>query len=152
MLYLIAATNKHGSIGLKGVMPWHVREDLLHFKKTTLNQTVLMGRKTYENLPKKLSGRTIRVVSRNTAFVNSVADLDGFLKEHARTQDIIYVAGGGQLYTQSLPYAKRLILSFVDNDVLGDAFFPGFSLNDFGIIHRKEYATFTQITYEKVGG
>lgn len=149
MLVLIAAMSKDGLIGKNDIMPWHNREDLQHFKRTTLQKNVVMGRKTYENLPKTLGNRTLYIVSRSLPGTNVIRDFTAFLKEHQHSKDVYFIAGGGTVYEQAIPYAQKLILSFIPGVYEGDTFFPSFSLNDFVISKRHEYATFKQISYER---
>ena len=78
MLSIIVAVNKKGVIGLKDTMPWHVPEDLKHFKKTTLNHNLVMGRVTYENLPKKLVDRKMWLVSRTLSGPHVINDFQDF--------------------------------------------------------------------------
>ena len=150
MITCIAAMNKYGTIGLDGSMPWHAPEDLKAFKNYTMGKTLIMGRKTFEGLPKKLVGRNILKVSRNKTDDSTITDFETYLKEHVDINEEIVVAGGGEIYKMALPYAKRLVLSYIhNNDVKGDTFFPDFNVSEFNIVKRTEYKTFTQIIYEK---
>lgn len=150
MIVLIAAMNQHKTIGLDGSMPWRNPEDLKHFRETTLNHTVVMGRKTFEGLPKHLDQRDMRIVTLNKDYPNRIEDFEEFLNNAQNSEEIIYIAGGGEIYRQSLPYAHRLVLSYIDNDVIGDTFFPDFSMDEFTIVSRSEKETFLQITYERI--
>lgn len=149
MLVLIAAANKHGTIGLEGSMPWHNPEDLKHFRATTLNHKLLMGRKTVMGLPKKLDKRDIYVVTRNADIPNAVTDLKAFLEAHEASDEVIYVAGGGEIYAQCLPYAKRIVLSIIDDDTVGDTFFPRIDSNEFKLIAEEERESFKLMIYER---
>lgn len=145
MITLIAAMNKKRTIGLKGKMPWHNPEDLKHFKNYTMGKTLFMGRKTYEGLPKKLKGRNIKVVS-NT-LDGGVKNFPNILKQGFDEEVII--AGGGEIYKLSLPYADKIVLSIIhDNDVLGDTFFPKIP-SSFKLTEETIYDTFTLLTYER---
>ena len=141
--------NKNGTIGLDGTMPWHVPGDLQFFKRYTMNKTVVMGRKTYDGLPKTLKGRTVLKVSRLAA-EDAIEDFAQYLEMHQHSDEEIVIAGGGEIYRWALPYATRLVLSYIhNNETIGDVTFPDFSINDFKIISRTEYVDFTQITYER---
>lgn len=150
MIKIIVAMNNHRTIGLNGSMPWHNKEDLQHFRKSTLNQKVVMGRKTFEGLPKKLDNREIYVVTRNASIENAIPDLRAFLMQHQESSEDIFIAGGGEIYAQSLPFAHELIISYIPNDVIGDTFFPDFSDLEFKIKNQVEYSTFKQVTYERI--
>ncbi|HLV50074.1 MAG TPA: dihydrofolate reductase [Erysipelothrix sp.] len=148
MITLIAAMNKHQTIGLNGSMPWHNSEDLKHFKNYTMGKTVVMGRVTYEGLPHKLEGRNILVVSKDERY--DIQDLRGFL-EKPHSEEIV-IAGGGQIYHMALPYADRLVISILhDNDVVGDTFFPKINNDDFNLVSETVNNTFTLKVYERKG-
>lgn len=152
MITLIAAMNRFGTIGLNETMPWHNKSELRHFKNYTMGKTVVMGRKTFKGLPKTLKGRNVCVVTRNPEVKHAVLDFEALLRKHIHDDGELVVAGGGEIYRQALPYAQLLVLSYIhNNEVVGDTFFPSFSMNDFEIVHRKMYRTFTQITYKRKG-
>ena len=143
MITLIAAMNNKRTIGLKGKMPWHNPEDLKHFKNYTMGKTLFMGRKTYEGLPNKLKGRNIKVVS-NTLNGGIKNFLD--ILKNSFDEEVI-IAGGGEIYKLSLPYADKIVLSIIhDNDVLGDTFFPKIP-SSFKLYEETVYDTFTLQTY-----
>ena len=142
MITLIAAMNNKRTIGLKGKMPWHNPEDLKHFRNYTMGKTLFMGRKTYESLPNKLKGRNIKVVS-NT-LDGGVKNFPDILKQGFDEEVII--AGGGEIYKLSLPYADKIVLSIIhDNDVLGDTFFLKIP-SSFKLTEETVYDTFTLLT------
>lgn len=156
MLSLIAAIGKNRELGKGGNLCFHIPEDMRYFKSVTMGHKVLMGRKTWESLPGKLSGRENIVVSRHTvkgADV-SISDLAGFLQENADTEEEIFVIGGGMVYFEALPYAKQLYLTEVDAEVSeADTFFPEFnkSAYDKEIIGKgqKDGLDYTFVKYVK---
>lgn len=128
-LILIAAVAKNGVIGRAGALPWHLPEDLRHFKELTTGHTVVMGRKTWESLPARfrpLPGRRNIVVSRNPGFAapgaTLVDSLEAALKVGAGAT--VFLIGGAELYAHALPLAGRLELTEIDAEFAGDAFFP----------------------------
>jgi dihydrofolate reductase len=135
-LNLIFARARHGVIGLNNTLPWHLPEDLAHFKATTLGQPVIMGRKTWESLPPKfrpLPGRTNIVVTRQTdwqalganvahSMVQALALCDGDSNDKGE----VWVIGGAEVYAQALPLAQRAVITEIDADFEGDAFAPEF--------------------------
>ncbi len=146
MITLIAAMNKHRTIGLMGVMPWHNKEDLNHFKNYTMHKTLIMGRKTYEGLPKVLQGRNILVVSKDESY--DIKDLPAFLSQSFDEE--IIVAGGGEIYKLAMPFADKLVLSLIhDNDVIGDTFFPEVDMDQFELTSKTEFNTFTCFVYRR---
>lgn len=146
MITLIAAMNKHRTIGLDGEMPWRNPEDLKHFKEYTMGKTVVMGRVTYEGLPKALNGRHLKVVSKDPQY--DIDDLNKYLKE-THDEEVI-IAGGGQIYDLALEHADRLVISIIhDNEVIGDTFFPTINEADFELISETIHNTFTLKVYER---
>ncbi len=129
MIILIAAVAKNGVIGRNSALPWHLPEDLKHFKTLTTGHAVIMGRKTWESLPPKfrpLPNRRNIVVTRNPAYraegAEVVTGLDEAMKVGAG--GTAFIIGGAQLYTHALPYAQGLELTEIDAEVDGDAHFP----------------------------
>lgn len=132
LLALIAACARGGVIGIENRLPWHLPEDMKFFRETTRGKPVIMGRKTWESLPdafRPLPGRLNIVVSRNPDFQAAggqvVASLEA-ARAAAGDADIAFVIGGAELYRQALPLADRLLLTEIDRDYAGDAFFPDF--------------------------
>jgi dihydrofolate reductase len=121
----------HGRvIGQDGVMPWHLPEDLAHFKRTTLNHPVIMGRRTWDSLPPRfrpLPGRVNIVVTRqpdgHVAGAQSAASLSDALQKCAGSEQV-WVIGGAQIYTQALPLAGEIAITEIDADFDGDTFAP----------------------------
>lgn len=132
MLALIAALARNRTIGLNGRLPWHLPEDMKHFRETTGGKTVLMGRRTWESLPAKfrpLPRRRNIVVSRNPAFLAPGACVAGSIADAlclTGDDQEVFVIGGEEVYRQTLPLAQRLYLTEVAADYPGDAFFPPF--------------------------
>lgn len=124
---MIAAMANNRVIGKDNKMPWHLPEDLRHFKAMTLSKPVIMGRKTYESIGRPLPGRHNIVISRNSQLtidgVTCVTDFDAALKAAGDCAEVV-VIGGGQLYEQLLPQADVLYLTMIDLDVDGDTVFP----------------------------
>lgn len=125
---LIAACAENGCIGIDNTMPWHLPEDFAFFRSYTTGKPVIMGRKTWESLPKKpLPGRRNIVVSRRADYPAAGAevmpDLPAALAACAEDAEII-IMGGAQIYTEALPAATDLRITEVGLKVEGDAFFP----------------------------
>ena len=129
-LHLIYARAANGVIGKDNTLPWHLPEDLAHFKRTTLGCPVIMGRKTWDSLPPKfrpLPGRLNIVVTRDTGFVADGASVAHSL-EAARDLcppgSHAWVIGGAQIYAQALPLAHTVVVTEIARDFEGDAFAP----------------------------
>lgn len=131
-LHLIFARSKSGVIGVDGGLPWHLPEDLAHFKRMTLGCPVIMGRKTWDSLPPKfrpLPGRANVVVTRQADWQAA-----GALRAESLQQAMalcgdaahVWVIGGAQLYALALPLASTAVVTEIDTDAQGDAFAPHF--------------------------
>ncbi|WP_423197924.1 MULTISPECIES: dihydrofolate reductase [unclassified Cupriavidus] len=127
LLTLIVARARNGTIGRDNTLPWRLPEDLAHFKRTTMGAPVIMGRKTWDSIGRPLPGRRNIVVSRNPALKLEGAEVAGSLEEAQRLcmgVEQVFLIGGAQLYEEALPSADRLVVTEIDADVDGDAFFP----------------------------
>ena len=122
----IAAMSHNRAIGLEGRIPWHLSEDLKFFKRTTLGHVVLMGRKTYDSIGKPLPGRENWILSR-TAEIPGVQVLRSMDEIPSPPEGKnIYLIGGAELYAALLPRCTEILLTRVNLDTPGDAFFPAF--------------------------
>ncbi len=136
---LIVARARNGVIGRDNQLPWHLPNDLKHFKALTMNKPIIMGRNTWESLGKPLPGRDNIVVTRNENYyahgATVVNDLDTALLladslATARDTDEIMIIGGAQIYREALPRVSRAYVTEVDADIDGDACFPPLSSTD----------------------
>jgi dihydrofolate reductase len=131
-LNLIFARARNGVIGHNNTLPWHLPEDLAHFKQTTLGQPVVMGRKTWESLPPKfrpLPGRTNIVVTRQTGWRAEGAVVAHSIEEaiaQCPTDAQVWVIGGAEVYAQAMPLATRAVVTEIEAEFEGDAFAPTF--------------------------
>ena len=127
---MIFARSANGVIGNNNAMPWHLPEDLAHFKKLTLGNPVVMGRKTWDSIPAKfrpLPGRTNIVVTRQSDWQPDGANTAGSLEAalalcHAASD--VWIIGGAQIYAQAEPLASRIEVTHIDKIYDGDAFAP----------------------------
>jgi len=153
---MIYARARNGVIGNQGQLPWHLPEDLAHFKRTTLGQPVVMGRVTWESLPEKfrpLPGRSNVVVSRQTSFSAAGAQLASSLEAAMALfppTEIIWLIGGAQLYAQGLSIASQIVVTEIDADYEGDAFAPLISSNDWTETHRTSHVSAQGLAYHLV--
>lgn len=126
----VVAVSRNGIIGRAGTLPWRISSDLKHFKQITMGKPVIMGRKTWESLPRKpLPGRRNIVVTRRANYIAQGAEIvdspDAALTLAAESGgDEISVIGGGDIFAALLPSADRLYLTEVDLDIEGDTYFP----------------------------
>ena len=145
----IAAMAENRVIGNQNTIPWHLPEDFKWFKKTTMGQTLLMGRKTFDSIGRPLPGRQTIILSRNqlsipdTVTVNTIESI-----ETVSTSDTIWVAGGSEIYQLMLPKCIDLYLTRVHKKPEGDTFFPEFE-NDYELISVLEKNTEFSIEHWK---
>jgi dihydrofolate reductase len=129
-LNLIYARARNGVIGRDNTLPWHLPEDLAHFKRLTLGCPVIMGRKTWDSLPPKfrpLPGRSNIVITRQPDWHSPGAtpanSLEAALSQCAQSEHV-WVIGGAQIYAQALPLATTVEVTEIDADFDGDAYAP----------------------------
>ncbi|MDX3906594.1 MAG: dihydrofolate reductase [Pigmentiphaga sp.] len=126
-LILIVAYARNRVIGRDNALPWRLRGDLAHFKRTTLGHPIIMGRKTWESLGRPLPGRQNIVITRDPAYAAHGATIVHTLDEAlsaAGAAEQVFVIGGAQIYAAALARADRIIATEVHADVDGDAWFP----------------------------
>jgi dihydrofolate reductase len=129
-LHLIYARAANGVIGRQGGLPWHLPEDLAHFKRLTRGHPVVMGRKTWESLPPKfrpLPGRANIVVTRQPGWSAQgalrAASIEDALALTPANADV-WIIGGAEIYRQALPLAHTAVVTEIDADFEGDAHAP----------------------------
>jgi len=122
----IAAMSRERVIGVGGKIPWHLSDDLKFFKRTTLRQVVVMGRKTFESLGRPLPGRENWVVSRTAAIEGVRVFRDPSEVVAPGDGRTVYVIGGAEIYAAMLPACAEILLTHVDISVEGDTWFPPF--------------------------
>ncbi|WP_332824801.1 dihydrofolate reductase [Ramlibacter sp.] len=129
-LGLIYAQSRNGVIGRDGVMPWHLPEDLAHFKRTTLGAPVLMGRKTWDSLPPRfrpLPGRRNVVITRDATWHAAGADRAGSLDEAialCADAETVWVTGGAEIFRLAMRRAHLAVVTEIDADYEGDVHAP----------------------------
>jgi dihydrofolate reductase len=158
-LHLIYARARNGVIGKEGQMPWHLPEDLAHFKRVTLGQPVIMGRKTWDSLPSKfrpLPGRLNIVITRQTDWQVEGAMRASSIEEAMRLCGDVpdaWIMGGAEIYRQAEPLAATAVVTEIDDDFEGDAFAPTLS-QQWREVQRESHTTanglsFSFVTYQQ---
>ena len=123
----IAAMSLNRVIGVENQIPWHLPEDFKWFKQTTTGHVLVMGRKTFVSIGRPLPNRETMVLSRSdfrhpgVRTIRSLAELPALVGERQ-----VFICGGAQIYAQVLPQCAELLLTLVQREVAGDAFFPEF--------------------------
>ena len=157
---LVLAMSENRVIGRDGGLPWHLPKDLQHFKKLTVDHTVIMGRKTFDEIKHPLDNRRNVVVSRNPDFqprgATVVPSLDEALALGA-TEREVFVIGGGEIFRLALPRADWLYLTIVHASVEGDTYFPSFDATAWALEEEERHEAdekhayaFTFRTYSRI--
>ena len=158
-LNLIFARARNGVIGRDNTLPWHLPEDMAHFKRTTLGCPVIMGRKTWDSLPAKfrpLPGRLNVVVTRQPNWTAEGAVVAHSLQAACAAcpaDSTAWVMGGAELYAQSLSLASGAVVTEIDADFEGDAFAPCFGTEWVETSRESQTSSnglaFSFVTYQK---
>lgn len=154
---LVAAVARNGVIGARGKLPWHLPEDLAHFKRTTLGRPIVMGRRTWDSLGRALPGRRNVVVTRRADFPAPGAETASTLQEaiaRCAGADAVFVIGGAELYRAALPLADAMELTEIGRDYEGDTRFPDWDRADWRIARQDPHASadgvpFRFVRYER---
>ena len=134
-LSIVVAMNQDRVIGKDGGLPWHIPEDLKHFREVTTGHAIIMGRVTHDSIGRPLPNRHNIVISRrmNAQFAgcDTVDTLEGAIKLARRQGDTEpMIIGGASIYTLALPLCTRIYMTEVDMQVDGDTFFPEIDLSE----------------------
>jgi dihydrofolate reductase len=144
MISLIFAQSRNGIIGKDGGLPWHIRSDLKRFKDLTMGKPVIMGRKTWDSLPRTpLPGRTNIVITRQKGLAAEGAIVASTVDEAlqlAGAAPEICVIGGAEIYRQFASLAERIYLTEVELDAEGDAHAPIIDPNDWREVSKEYHA------------
>jgi len=123
---IIVAIARNGVIGRNGLLPWHIPSDLKHFKKTTMDYPIIMGRKTFESIGKPLPGRDNIVLTRDTSLslpgcivVHSIEDA----LDNCKDKEKVFIIGGADIFNISLPFTDTIIVTALEREVDGDVYF-----------------------------
>jgi len=157
-IYLVAAVANNGVIGAGGKLPWHLAEDLKHFKRLTLGHPVIMGRRTWESLGKPLPGRENIVVTRQADYEAAGASVATSLAAAIALcagEPVAFVIGGAKLYAEALPLADGLVLTEIERDYAGDTVFPAWDRGAWRASQRETHAAadgtrFAFVLYERL--
>lgn len=156
MVCIIVAIDRRGAIGRGGDLLFYIKDDLRRFKALTMGNTLVMGRRTFESLPKgALPGRRNIVVSRNAAYtapgIEVAPSLEAALALAADGSGDTFVIGGGQIYAQALAKADVLELTVVDAEAEApDTYFPAIPLDDYRVEKIERGEGYSFVTLVKV--
>ncbi|MDP4089461.1 MAG: dihydrofolate reductase [Bacillota bacterium] len=155
MISLIVAVSKNNVIGNKGVIPWKIKGEQKRFRELTTGKTIIMGRKSFEEIGRPLPNRktilisnTQNITSENCTTVKSLFEAFNMTKD----EDEVFVAGGGQVYKEAFPFADRLYVTVIDKIIDGDVYFPEITEKDFVKTYEQRIdgeIPYTYYTYER---
>ena len=156
-LSIIVAYDKNRGIGIENRLPWHLPEDLAHFKSTTSGHTIIMGRKTFESIGRILPNRRHIVVTRNKDWhVDGVEAANSLSQARdMAAQENAYIIGGAEIYQQALEFATTIIATEIDASYTCDAFFPQISTSNWKESNRTSHTSaskalsYALVTYQK---
>tara|TARA_B100001013_G_scaffold305686_1_gene208548 strand:- start:4542 stop:5027 length:486 start_codon:yes stop_codon:yes gene_type:complete len=138
---IVAAFAASKIIGHEGTIPWHLKEDLVHFRNLTKGSAVIMGRKTYESIGNPLPNRLNVIMTRNPRGLDGVEEVETrerAIKIASEFSNDIYVIGGEDIYTEFLPIATNMYLTRININVDGDTFFPSWDENQWEEVSRRD--------------
>lgn len=154
-IIIIAAIAKNNVIGKDNKIPWHIKEDFLHFKKLTTNHPIIMGKNTFLSLPKRpLPNRTnIVLVFKDDDFSYTETIIKNSLEEaidYAHTiDDKAFVIGGGMIYKKAMEIATKLEITLIDKEYEGNVYFPNIDENIWKLVNEEKKEKFSFLTYIK---
>jgi dihydrofolate reductase len=153
---LVVAMDAQRGIGVDNQLPWHLPEDLAHFKRVTLDRPIIMGRKTFDSIGRPLPKRRNIVVTRNRDWSHEGVEVAGSLEEAvALAGDTeASIIGGAQIFKESMAIADRMIVTHIDSVYRCDTFFPEIDPAVWTVTAREEHRSadgvaYAFVTYER---
>ena len=142
-LSIIVAMAKNRTIGVNNTLPWHIPQDLKHFKALTMGHHMIMGRKTFESIGKPLPGRTTVVVTRNRELKIDGCIMSRSLQEAitaCENDEEIFIVGGAEIFEQALPLTDTMYVTEIQQEVEGDVHFPVFDKKLWREVSREHHS------------
>jgi dihydrofolate reductase len=157
-LTLVVAMDAARGIGIDNKLPWHLPEDLAHFKRVTLGRPIIMGRKTFDSIGRALPGRRNIVVTRNRDWRHDGVEVAASLEQAVDMagQDGASIIGGAQIFAQALDVADRMVVTHIDRTYACDTFFPEIDTARWTAVSSEpqrsaaEGVEFSVVTYDRV--
>ena len=140
-LNLIVAVDAQLGIGVNNTLPWHLKEDLAHFKRVTTGHPIIMGRKTFDSIGRPLPNRRNIVITRNHAWKHEGVEVASSLDAALKLVDGVpsYIIGGAQIFIEALPRAERLVVTHLDKTFHCDTFFPAIDPSLWQAVEREQH-------------
>lgn len=156
MISIIVAVSNNYVIGNNGEIPWRIKGEQMRFKDLTIGKTIIMGRKSYDEIGKPLPDRkTIIISSSKDINTANCITVRSFTEALAITndEDEVFIAGGGQVYREALPYTDRIYLTIIDKFIDGNVTFPEIDHNLCKKVYEQRMEgdiPYTYYTYERI--
>lgn len=138
---IIAAVDEEGGIGKDGGIPWDYPADRKFFRDTTMGHTVVVGRKTFDSMP-RLDGRTVICVSRRKPL--GLCSVDGVLRAYENSEYEVFIAGGAEIYAAFMPHVTRMLITRIPGKHGCDTFFPECAANKVCHVAHESGAVFEE--------
>lgn len=156
MLKLIVAYDENKLIGKGDQLAWNIKEDLEHFKKETINQTILFGDVTFKGIGRPLPNRKTIILTLDKEFrfdhedVEVVNDMNVILERYKNNpkRDII-ISGGATIYKLFLPHVDEMIVSHIKGEFIGDVYFPDWNMSEFEVVEEEDKEEFVLRRYRR---
>lgn len=155
MIHMIVAHDSNFLIGKDGWMPWNIPQDLALFKQTTLNQSILFGRKTFEGINRVLPNRFTYVLTKNKQYefkhenVEVINDIQSVIQKFKDSEEILFICGGAEVYKLCLPYVTTIYASVIKENYEGDTYLVDYTKEGFIEDLEVEYPEFYFKVYER---
>ena len=152
---LIVACSRNKVIGIENKLPWHLPSDLKRFKEFTTGNTIIMGRKTYDSIGKALPNRKNIVISRNPNLKLNDAEVVTSIEDALKfSENKVFIIGGEQIYLYAMPFANKILMTLIHDDIEGDAFFPAIDevewvINERSEVYEENGIRYSYLTYLK---
>lgn len=158
IISIIAAVSKNNVIGKEGKIPWSIPGEQKRFKELTTGKSIIIGRKSFEEIGRPLPDRNTVVLSRSNNYsAENCITADSFSKalELLKNEKEVFIAGGAKVYEAALPYAEYIYLTVIDRYFEGDVYFPNFNKNDYTVIYEQRIegpVPYTYYTCKRISG
>ena len=143
MLSLIVAYDKNKTIGNENTIPWRLKADMLRVKNLTTNQTIVMGRKTFESIGRALPNRINRILTRNRNSLVQHKNIEVYDDKKAILENVetdkIFIFGGSAIYNEYIDMCDEMFITEVDASIKGDSKFPEVDFNNWQLISEEKF-------------
>lgn len=137
MISYVFAMDKNRLIGKQNDLPWHLPADLKHFKKVTMGEPILMGRKTYDSIGRPLPGRENIILTRDKSYQTEGCTVLHTVQDALDRQDgELCVIGGAEVFRLFMPYVERMYVTRIDESFTGDTYFPEYDESEWNVVER----------------